>query len=180
MDAVVAAKLAHHKPLCAQEGWTTKVCAADVYGFLHPVTIPVFQALAKRVAARKFLGDTKLDQKAVWAAVSAAVVSRAASQLLRHAASEDADEDEEIALGVENPVPGFPSISPIAHQAVMEVDALGAVSEAPDPQVEEHAGVDGMKEAETKDPLNSMGWVPLLTLRWERPRLKMKREFMTQ
>ncbi len=39
LDLVVAAKLAHHKPLCAREGWTAHVCAPDVFGFLHPETI---------------------------------------------------------------------------------------------------------------------------------------------
>ena len=55
-DAVVSAKPAHHKPICAQLGWTSKVCAADVYGFLHPEMIPLIQALAKRVASKGRLG----------------------------------------------------------------------------------------------------------------------------
>ena len=35
LDAVLAAKLAYHKPRCAQEGLTAKICAADVSGFIH-------------------------------------------------------------------------------------------------------------------------------------------------
>ena len=78
-----------HKPLCAQEGWTAEICAADVYGFLHPTTTPVLLALAKRLAAKRYLEDHKLKQKAVWSAIFAAVVSRAFTQLMRHAALED-------------------------------------------------------------------------------------------
>ena len=119
LDAVVAAKLAHHKPLCSREGWTVRVCAADVYGFLHPLTTPVIQALAKRVAAKKFIGDAKLEAKAVWSAVSAAVVSRAASQLLRHAA-DDSNEDEDEVLGDQPTVPGQSTSSPAVNAVCSE------------------------------------------------------------
>ena len=107
LDTVVAAKLSHHKPLCAKEGWTARVCAADVFGFFHPETIPVIASLAKRVATKAPLGDPKLDHKAVWSAVSAAAISRAASKLLRHStlssSGDDGDDDE---------VPGNPSSMP--------------------------------------------------------------------
>ena len=107
LDAVFAAKLAYHKPRCAQEGWTAKICAADVCGFIHLTMIPVLLTMAKRVAAKRFLENHKLEQKAVWAAISAAVVSRASTQLMRDAAPDDVSEDEGGALGHTNPLPGL-------------------------------------------------------------------------
>ena len=107
LDAVFAAKLAYHKPLCAQEGWTAKICAADVCGFIHPTMIPVLLTMAKRVAAKRFLENHKLEQKAVWAAISAAVVSRSSTQMMRNAATEDVNDDEEGALCNPNPLPGL-------------------------------------------------------------------------
>ena len=107
LDAVVAAKTAHHKILCKKEGWTVRICAADVYGFLHPQASQLVNKLAKRVAEKSYLGDPKLDQQAVWSAVSAAIVHRAASQLLRHAAEDDCDESEDEVLGDSSHLPDF-------------------------------------------------------------------------
>ena len=86
-------KMAHHKPICAELGWLVAVFAADVYGAMHPYAQQLMAKLALRVASRGYLGDFKRDYSAVWAAISAAIVSRAASQHLRHALPDD-DESE--------------------------------------------------------------------------------------
>ena len=79
-------------------------------------------ALAKRVAAKRYLEDHKLEQKAVWAAISAAVVSRSSTQMMRNAATEDVNDDEEGALCNPNPLPGLSEV-PLSIPYNMAEDA---------------------------------------------------------
>ena len=143
LDAVVDAKLAHHKPICATLGWLVAVFAADVYGAMHPLAQQLAAKLALRVASRGFMGDFRRDYSAVWGAISAAIVSRAATQLLRHALPAD-DESEffDEVLGTSPAGLPDPAVAPIV--------TASAPAEQPEAEMDE-AAADAAAEALDED-----------------------------
>jgi hypothetical protein len=129
LDAVVEGKMAHHKPICAEMGWLVAIFAADVYGAMHPYAQQLMAKLALRVAAKGYLGDFKRDYSAAWSSISAAIVSRAASQLLRHALPDDNDEFFDEVLGS----------SPAGLPDPVNAPIAAPVSDAPEILMEEAA-----------------------------------------
>lgn len=84
LDAVVARKLAAGKAACEEEGWRLRVWAADTYGALHPSTRPMVNKLISMLKSQLPWKSPEQVSQEVWTAISAAVVSRAAVQLVRH------------------------------------------------------------------------------------------------
>ena len=139
LDAVVEAKLAHHKPICARMGWTAAVFAADVYGAMHPHAQQLMAKLALRVASRGYLGDFRRDYSAVWGSITAAIVSRAASQLLQHALRDDEPEFVDEVLGTSPALLPDPDDAPVP-------DTASAPARDAEAQMEEDEADDGSAE----------------------------------
>lgn len=86
LDAVVQRKVAAGKRMCQRQGWTYRVWAADVYGCMHPDARKIILKLAGMVERKCPTHGEGQQRQQVWRSVSAAVISRAAGQLARHAA----------------------------------------------------------------------------------------------
>lgn len=84
LDAVVSRKVAAGKAICQLEGWIYRVFGADVYGAMHPLARTLMTKLAGIIKSK--CGDVLPNaRQQVWRSVSAAILSRAAGQLARHA-----------------------------------------------------------------------------------------------
>ena len=85
LDGAVNRKVANQKAMCQQQGWSFRVWAADVYGAMHPTARRMVTRLAGLIESRYATAVPGQGRQRVWRSISAAVVARAASQLVRHA-----------------------------------------------------------------------------------------------
>ena len=83
LDAVVNRKNEAGKEACAAAGWRLKIWAADTFGAFHPSTRPLVSKLTSMLKTHYPWKSPQLVSQEVWAALSSAVVARAASQLNR-------------------------------------------------------------------------------------------------
>ena len=83
LDAVVNRKLERGKAECNAAGWRLRIWAADTYGAVHPATRPLLGKLISLLRAQSPWKDPGLISQEVWSALSAAILTRAASQHCR-------------------------------------------------------------------------------------------------
>ena len=89
LDRAATAKHVKYDGACAEAAWKMLPFPCDTYGALHPDARHVVSKVIRRLVEARS-GDLSADSASlatnVWRAVTAAVVSRAAVQLARHAA----------------------------------------------------------------------------------------------
>ena len=86
LDGAVTRKVTNQKAMCQQQGWMFRVWATDVYGAMHPTARRMVARLAGLIESRCVTAVPGQGRQRVWRSISAAVVARAASQLVRYAA----------------------------------------------------------------------------------------------
>ena len=126
LDKAIEVKVMASAGDCRLAGWTFKVWAADVYGAVHPLARRMINVLSRLVAKQRPLEekDGTPFGNMVWRAVSAAVISRAASHHLRHSvalsAASVAEPAEDI-LGISQALPD------VSDMLVNNVEAEGDI-----------------------------------------------------
>ena len=84
LDQAAVAKLRKSDAACTAAGWTCYPFVADTFGALHAGARTLISALMARNAARFFPLTPAAAGRAIWSAVTAAAVARAAVQINRH------------------------------------------------------------------------------------------------